>query len=309
MPNLQGRDNIRDRPSFLTWPGFAHLMILNAIMAALTGCAPVDILNASIPTRNLTITHDVAYGDDPRQKLDVYIRKGTQPGAPVIIFFYGGTWDSGSKNDYLFAAQALAAKGAVVVVPDYRIYRQVTFPAFLDDGAAATAWTFNNIARWGGDTKAVFLAGHSAGAYIALMLALDAHYLKADGVAASSLAGVIGISGPYDFLPITVPEIEPIFDVVPNLEVTQPIHYARGDAPPLLLVAGEADKTVGPYNTHNLADKIRALGGQVETHFYPGANHVDTVIALTSWFQSRAPVLADIEQFIGERDRAKVAGE
>jgi acetyl esterase/lipase len=185
----------------------------------------------------------------------------------------------------------------------------VTFPAFLDDGGAATAWTFNNIGRWGGDPKAVFLAGHSAGAYIALMLALDAHYLKADGVAASSLAGVIGISGPYDFLPITVPEIEPIFDVVPNLEVTQPIHYARGDAPPLLLVAGEADKTVGPYNTHNLADKIRALGGQVETHFYPGANHVDTVIALTSWFQSRAPVLADIEQFIGERDRAKVAGE
>jgi acetyl esterase/lipase len=216
----------------------------------------------------------------------------------VIIFFYGGTWETGSKTDYLFVAQALAAQGAVVVVPDYRLYPQVTFPAFLDDGAAATAWTFQNIGRYGGDSKTVFLAGHSAGAYIAVMLALDPAYLKADGIATSRLAGTIGISGPYDFLPIIRPDVKAIFDVVPDLATTQPIHYARADAPPLLLLQGEADKTVGPFNTRNLGDRIRALGGKVETDFYPGANHIDTVIAMTALFKDRAPVLRDIEAFI-----------
>jgi acetyl esterase/lipase len=199
-------------------------------------------------------------------------------------------------------AQALAAKGAVVVVPDYRLYPQVTFPAFLEDGAAATAWTFSNIANYGGDPRAVFLAGHSAGAYIAIMLALDQDYLKADGVAASRLAGAIGISGPYDFLPITRKDVKAIFEVVPDLAVTQPIHYARADAPPLLLLQGEADKTVGPYNTRNLAERIRALGGQVETDFYPGADHIDAIIAVTSLFKDRAPVLSDIETFIAAHD-------
>jgi acetyl esterase/lipase len=284
-------------------PFLARVWAAILMVAGMAGCAPVDILNATIPTRDLTISRDIPYGDDPRQKLDIYASKGNPPNAPVIVFFYGGTWETGSKADYLFVAQALAAKGAVVVVPDYRLYPQVTFPAFLDDGAAAAAWTFRNIANYGGDAQAVFLAGHSAGAYIAIMLALDPEYLKADGVAASRLAGAIGISGPYDFLPIVRKDVKAIFEVVPDLAVTQPIHYARADAPPLLLLHGDADTTVGPYNTHNLADRIRALGGQVETDFYPGADHVDAIIAVTSLFKDRAPVLSDIENFLAAHDR------
>jgi acetyl esterase/lipase len=276
---------------------------IGAMLSALTGCAPVDLLNAVIPTGDLNITRDIAYGEKAKQRLDIYVPKKLAANAPVIVFFYGGAWQTGDKREYLFAAQALASTGAIVVVPNYRTYPEVTFPAFLEDGAAATAWTMKNIARYGGNTKSVFLAGHSSGAYEAIMLMLDPAYLAKDGVDAQKLAGGIGISGPYDFLPLTRDDIKPIFEVVPDMAVTQPIHYARGDAPPLLLVTGDADTTVGPYNTHNLTNKIRTLGGRVEDHYYPGVQHVGSVLALTSFFRGRAPVLADIAAFVAKTRR------
>jgi acetyl esterase/lipase len=273
---------------------------LGGLTASLAGCAKVDLLNATIPTSGLDITRDLAYDTDPRGKLDIYEPKGGPEDPPVIVFFYGGTWQTGSKHDYLFAAEALSETGAIVVVPDYRVYPEVTFPGFLEDGAKAVAWTFDHIGKWGGDRNNIFLAGHSAGAYIAIMLALDAQYLARAGVANSRLSGAIGISGPYDFLPITRPDIKSIFEVVPDLSVTQPIHFARGDAPPLLLLTGDADTTVGPYNTRNLAERIRALGGEVEADYYPGVDHIDAVIALTALFRDRAPELAAIRRFIAE---------
>jgi acetyl esterase/lipase len=271
---------------------------LSVILTTITGCAPVDLLNATIPTRNLTITHDIAYGDKAKQRLDLYVPKSLTAHAPVIVFFYGGAWQEGDKKNYLFAAQALASTGAIVVVPNYRVYPEVTFPGFLEDGAAATAWTIKNIADYGGDPKSIFLAGHSAGAYVAVMLMLDRDYIAKAGIADARLAGGIGISGPYDFLPLTRDDVKPIFEVVPDMTVTQPITYARADAPPLLLVTGDADTTVGPYNSHNLANKIRALGGRVEDHYYPGVQHAGSVLALTSMFRGRAPVLADISGFV-----------
>jgi acetyl esterase/lipase len=294
---------VPDRMQLILRPYFGMLRLFSGIGVVLTtlvGCAPVDILNATIPTRDLTITRDIAYGDGPKQKLDIYVPKNLAPNAPVIVFFYGGAWQEGDKKDFLFVAQALASTGAVVVVPNYRVYPEVTFPGFLEDGAAATAWTLKNIATYGGDPKTVFLAGHSAGAYLAVMLVLDKEYLAKAGVADAKLAGGIGISGPYDFLPITRKDIKPIFEVVPDMDVTQVIHFARADAPPLLLLHGETDTTVGPYNTHNLANKIRELGGQVEDRYYPGVDHVDAIIALTSMFSGRAPVKADIEAFIAK---------
>ena len=271
---------------------------LGALLTTLTACAPVDFLNAIIPTRDLIITRDVANGDKDKQKLDIYVPKMLAAHAPVIVFFYGGAWQEGDKKDYLFAAQALASIGAIVVVPNYRVYPEVTFPGFNEDGAAAVAWTFKNIGELGGDTGKIFLAGHSAGAYVAMMLLLDKAYLAKDGVDSARLAGGIGISGPYDFLPLTRADVKPIFEVVPDMSVTQPITYARGDAPPLLLVTGDADTTVGPYNSQNLAKKIRGLGGKVEEHYYPGVEHVGSVLALTAMFRGRAPVLADITNFI-----------
>jgi len=273
---------------------------LGVMLTTLVGCAPVDILNATIPTRDLTITRDIAFGDKPRQKLDIYVPKNVAPNAPVIVFFYGGAWQEGDKKDFLFVAQALAGTGAIVVMPNYRVYPEVTYPGFLEDGAAATAWTVHNIARYGGDPKNIFLSGHSSGAYIAIMLVLDRDYLAKAGVGDVKLAGGMGISGPYDFLPITRKDIKPIFEVVPDMATTQVIHYARADSPPLLLLHGEADTTVGPYHTHNLANKMRELGGQVEDRYYPGVDHIDAIIALTSMFSGRAPVLADIKAFMAK---------
>jgi acetyl esterase/lipase len=277
---------------------------LTALAAApLAACAPVDILNATIPTTGLAITRNVAYGPLPRQTLDIYVPRTAPPDAPVIVFFYGGSWQTGEKGDYLFAAQALTRGGAIVVVPDYRLYPAVTFPGFLEDGAAATAWVANNIGRWGGDSRTIFVAGHSAGAYIAIMLALDPEYLDRAGAQGFRYAGAIGLSGPYDFLPLTRPDIKAIFEVVPDMASTQPIHFARADAPPLLLITGDADEVVGPYNTHHLADRMRDLGGKVEDHYYRGLDHTDTAIALTALFRDKAPELADIERFIAEHRR------
>ncbi len=290
-----------DRSPLILRPYFGIVRIfggLGLLLTTLAGCAPVDILNATIPTRDLTITRDIAYGDKPAQKLDIYVPKNAAPNAQVIVFFYGGAWQEGDKKNFLFAAQALAGTGAIVVVPNYRVYPAVTFPGFLEDGAAATAWTLHHIATYGGDPTTVFLAGHSAGAYLAVMLVLDREYLAKAGVADAKLAGGIGISGPYDFLPLTRDDIKPIFEVVPDMSVTQPITYARADAPPLLLLHGEADTTVGAYNSHHLADKMRTLGGRVEDHYYPGVEHIGSIIALTSMFRGRAPVLADITAFI-----------
>lgn len=278
--------------------------MLAAVMN-LTGCARVDLLNALIPTGDVTIERDIAYGPGPRQRLDVYHPRTSRPDAPVIVFFYGGTWQTGSKRDYLFAAQSLASTGSTVVVPDYRVYPEATFPLFLDDAASATAWTIRHLADRASASRPVFVAGHSAGAYIAVMVALDDRYLRHVGLTTASLAGAIGISGPYDFLPLTRPDVKPIFEVVPDLAVTQPIHFARSDAPPLLLVTGSADSTVGPYNTQHLADRMRALGGTVEDRYYPDVDHVDSVLALTYLFRNRAPVLADIRAFIGSQTAAQ----
>ncbi len=273
-------------------------------LLVLTGCAKVDILNALIPTGGITVTRDIAYGEGLRHKLDIYVPKTVEANAPVIVFFYGGTWRTGAKGDYLFVAQALASTGAVVVVPDYRVYPEVTFPGFLDDGAAAVAWTLHNIAAYRGDPTSVFLAGHSAGAYISIMLTLNQAYLAKAGMPGAKLAGGIGMSGPYDFLPLTRDDVKPIFEVVPDMSVTQPITYARADSPPLLLLHGDDDVTVGPYNTHNLANRMRVLGGNVEDKYYPGVDHIDMVISLTALFRGKAPALADIAAFVA-KNRAR----
>jgi acetyl esterase/lipase len=272
-------------------------------LLALTGCAPVDLLNATIPTDDLAITRDVAYGADARQRLDIYVPKSHSGALPVVVFFHGGAWQSGDRADYLFAAAAFAAKGAVVAMPDYRVYPSVTFPGFLADSAQATAWVFKNIGRWGGDRRNIFLIGHSAGAYNAVMLALDEEYLENAGISTKDIAGAVGISGPYDFLPLTRPDVKPIFEVVSDMTLTQPIRFARSDAPPLLLLTGSADITVGPYNTLNLTERMHAIGGNVEEHLYPGIAHLGSVLALAPAFRWRAPILDDIESFIRRHER------
>lgn len=238
---------------------------------------------------------DAAYGAGPRQKLDIYAPGAGAGPRPVLVFFYGGSWRSGAKRDYGFLGDAFAARGFVTVVPDYRVAPDV-FPSFLEDGAAAIAWVQANIAAHGGDPSRIVLAGHSAGAYIAMMLALDAHYLR-DAGATAPVRGAAGLAGPYDFYPFDVPATRDAFGAAPDPQVTQPVHFARADAPPLWLGWGERDETVGQRNMDRLAAVQRAAGGSVETKVYPTLGHVGIMLALSRPFRGRAPVLDDVVAF------------
>jgi acetyl esterase/lipase len=269
---------------------------------SLAGCSPARILNATISRSGLVITHDVAYGPDPRQKLDIYRPDGDAK-LPVIIFFYGGSWKMGSKSTYPFVAATLARHGHVVVVPDYRLYPQVQFPAFLQDCARATAWTQSHLAQIGGDPSRVFLAGHSAGAYNAIMLALNPAYLADAGTSRTLLAGAIGLAGPYDFKPMNDASVKDVFAPVGDAPAGQAITFASHDAPPLLLLSGDADDTVKPRNTLALAARLRAVGALVTDKVYPGVGHIGLVISIAPLFQSKAPTLADIDTFVDSHSR------
>ncbi len=217
---------------------------------------------------------------------------------PVVIFWYGGGWAKGDRASYAFAGRALARAGFLVVIPDYRKVPQVHFPAFLDDGAEAVAWTQNTIAQHGGDPARLALMGHSAGAYQAVMLALDAKRLSAAGSDPANIKAAVGLSGPYDFYPFTSERAIAAMSQWPDPAETQPITFARADAPPLLLVTSDGDETVRVKNANNLGAKLRAVGAPVEVKNYGPLDHEEVVMALSVPFRSKGPVLEDSVAFL-----------
>lgn len=272
-------------------------LLLASLAAA---CTPsLGTFNALAPrdSGGARVARDVAYADGSRHQLDVYAPPGAS-GLPVIVFIYGGSWSSGAKGDYAFAGAALASRGFVTVIPDYQLVPSARFPDFVDDCAAAVRWASDHAQEYGGDPSRIVLVGHSAGAYNVMMLALDAHYLRDAGVDATRIRGVVGLSGPYDFLPFDVDATRNAFGQAPDSALTQPVHFARSDAPPLLLLWGEADTTVGPRNLRSLDAAMRAAGGRVDTKTYPGVNHVDIMLALSRPLRGRAPTLADVTAFV-----------
>lgn len=226
------------------------------------------------------------------QRLDIWApaTKSAAP-RPVVVFFHGGGWVKGDRDAYAFAGRAFAARGFVVVIPDYRKVPEVRFPAFIEDGAQAVAWTREHIAEYSGDPERIALAGHSAGAHTAVTLALDPRWLAAEGLDAEAVEAVIGLSGPYDFYPFDKKRSIDAMSQWPEPRDTQPIEWARADAPPMLLVTSSADTVVRPYNTENLAAKLRDMGAPVETENYAGLSHEDVVMALSKPFRDKAPVL------------------
>ena len=273
-----------------------RLIILLALL--LPACSPAALLNATVPSQGVTVTRDVAYAEGPRHRLDIYRPPGGGKPAPLVVFLYGGSWRTGNKGMYPFVALPLAARGAVVVVPDYRLYPEVAFPEFLDDNALAVAWAAAHAAKLGADARRLFVVGHSAGAYNAAMLALDPRFLAAAGFDRGRLAGVVGLAGPYDFLPITGEDIKPVFAPVGDGPLSQPVSYVDGRNPPMLLLAGDADTIVSPRNTLSLAEKVQAAGGAAEAQILPGIGHIGIVTAFAPLFRSRAPVLDDVWAFI-----------
>lgn len=240
----------------------------------------------------------IAYGELPRQSLDVYVPAGAQD-RPIIVFWYGGGFENGQKSYYRFVGATLADAGYVAVLPDYRVYPDVKFPVFVDDAAQALAWVVKNARDIGGDPRRIYLAGHSAGAHIAAMLAYDPARLDRAGVARATVRGYIGLSGPYALNPNSK-VLNEIFAAPYVLRDWQPATLASAGAPPALLLHGEADTVVDVGHARRMAEKLTSLGVPVTLRTYPGRNHRDTVAAFAAPAPHKLPVMAEIRAFIGE---------
>lgn len=274
--------------------------ILAALGALLSGCSPLRALDKLVPADTYRFKGGVAYGSDPRHQLDVYQPFHRGPAVPVIVFFYGGNWSSGSRGDYRFVGEALAASGAVAIVADYRLSPQVRWREILDDCARATAWAFGNADRLGGDASRIYLMGHSAGAYNAAMLALDGRWLAARGLQPRLLAGWIGLAGPYDFLPIGDPLTRVAFDWPDTPADSQPVNHTRANAPRALLLAARDDKVVDARrSTVGLGARLQAAGAPVQVELFDKVNHATVLGAVAKPLGWLAPVLARIQAFTG----------
>jgi acetyl esterase/lipase len=271
-----------------------RIILLLAASLCLSACT--DLLNASISHDGYALYRDIAYGSDPRQKLDIYVPEGAN-NAPTIVFFYGGSWQMGSKDDYRFLGQALANRGFVTVVADYRLYPQVYYPDFVKDGARAFAYAHAHIAEFGGDPSHIYVAGHSAGGFIAMMLAADDSYLLQAGGKPAWIHGTIGIAGPYDFLPFTDGKIKAIFSKYPAKE-TQPINHITHKMAPVMLAVGNTDDIVDPRNSYRVAAKLKALHSPVIVHTYDDTGHIGIILSMAQGFRSRTPLLNDITRFV-----------
>lgn len=285
------------------------LIVCAAALAslALLACAPTRVLNVLSQTGAQARTTGVAYGPLPRQQLDIYRPSSAAPagGWPVVVFFYGGSWNQGERADYAFVGTALASRGVLTLVADYRLYPEVRYPTFLQDNALALAYGLREARSLGGNPRRVFVMGHSAGAYNAAMLALDARWLQAAGTSPAALAGWVGLAGPYDFLPITNPDAQPVFNH-PNYPAnSQPLELVQRSAPPAFLGAARTDELVNPQrNTVGLSQKLQALGVPVTVKLYDRVNHVTLVAAMAWPLRWLAPVLDDVAGFVGREPGA-----
>lgn len=276
---------------------------LLALLIALAACAPRSHV-APTDAGRYRITRDIAYAEgNPRFTLDLYRPVDppgqTPPRRPLLVYLYGGLWTVGEKEEPLASAIAedLAARGAIVAVPNYRLWPEVTFPAFLDDAARAMAWAERNAADHGADPRAIFLSGHSTGATMALLVALDRQYLDRAGVSPAAPAGVIGLSGVYEPWLFEHRIMRPIFGPAPDRRATMAANNLRPGMPPALLLAGGWDWTVDPRNSTDLAAAMRAAGGEAEARLYPGIGHLDILMAGLR-LPSFAPTADDMADFI-----------
>lgn len=276
-------------------PELRPFLSAGLLVAALAGCSPFLYLNAAAPRDGVAEQRDIAYGAHERQRLDVYLpAPALAANAPVVVFFYGGAWQRGDRSDYRFVGRALAANGVIAVVPDYRVHPEVVFPAFVEDGALAVTWAQRNFADRASPPR-VFVAGHSAGAHIAALLALDRRYLETNG--GHAVAGLIGLSGPYDFRPLQSRTLKRIFGD-PAPDSTQPVEFVTPGAPPALLITGSADTTVIPRNTERLAARLRENRVAVTEIQYEGIGHARTVAAFSPPLAGDLDILEQVLRFV-----------
>jgi acetyl esterase/lipase len=276
----------------------------------LAACSPLRAIDVLTARDSYRATLDVAYGPLPRQALDVYEPLTVPPaeGWPVVVFFYGGTWVGGDRRDYRFVGEALASRGVLALVADYRVYPEATYPGFLEDSAAAVGFALDHARRWTGNPRRVFAMGHSAGGYNAAMVALDARWLGAVGHRPSELAGWIGLAGAYDFFPLEPGSpARPVFHHPDYPAQGQPVDWTAPGldrAPRAFLAAPANDKVVSvERSTLQLSEKLRAAGVPVETTVYPGIGHALLAGAFAKPLRGFAPVLDDVQAWIRASSR------
>lgn len=269
-------------------------------LLGMAGCSGTAVLNALTPgfgyVREAGFVFDVTTG----LQLDVYVPNGARH-APVVVFFYGGSWQEGAREDYRFVGEALARQGLVAVVPDYRLYPAVRYPLFLEDAAQAVAWTHRHIASHGGNPAAMVLLGHSAGAYNAAMLTLNPPFLQEVGVPRQTIRGMVGLAGPYDFLPLQDPVLQRIFAPADDLRQTQPVTHVDGRNPPMLLIHGQNDSRVRAANSLRLAERVQAAGGAADARIYHHLDHpwaVANLAAPLRWRSGLAGVIGDFARCV-----------
>ena len=283
--------------------------VVAMLPALLTACSVLDVLNATVPVDTYRSFANVPYGDQPRQKLDVYLpsqpladKALTAGGAPLVVFFYGGSWTNGNRADYRFVGEALAAQGIAVVVADYRLSPEFRYPVFLQDSALAMRWAFDNAQKYGADPTRIFVMGHSAGAYNAAMLALDKRWLTAVGLSPARLAGWIGLAGPYDFLPIGDRKTQVAFEwpnTPPDSQALFHASSATASSAPALLLAPVNDSLANTQrSTVGMTQRLKNSGVRVESELYDTVSHITIVATMASVFKSRAPVLERVTAFV-----------
>ncbi|MEO8670618.1 MAG: alpha/beta hydrolase [Tahibacter sp.] len=270
------------------------------LVPALAGCSDFALrsLDATAERAGIVIHKSVSFDAPHQLDLDVYAPVAAV-NAPVVVFFHGGRWQTGNRTQYAFVGRALAAHGIVAILPDYRKFPAARQPEFLSDAARAVAWSRQHARDYGGDPARLFLMGHSSGAHMVAMLATDARWFAAEHLAPRDIAGVIGVAGPYDFLPLTEADLVDLFGNDPaEQQQSQPVNFIDGDEPPFLLLHGNADTTVWPRNSESLARALRLRGVRADLKRYDHIGHSGILVALSRLLRGKAATLADTLEFI-----------
>lgn len=277
------------------YDGMFFWIIMAFVLLLLSSCSPLYLVNTlSTESDSVTVVHH-RYGKEQRQQLDIFMPERIVVGSPVVVFFYGGSWKRGDKGKYRFVGHSLGSKGYITVIPDYRLYPEVTFPAFVEDGAKVLTWVRENVDQ---ARNGAVVMGHSAGAHTAALLALDQSYLEETGQPSSIIRGMIGLAGPYGFNPMEYRSTRPIFADVEVIENAMPVTFACSAKVPFLLFHGADDSIVIPENSRELKHRVHECAGNVKYFELDDIGHFSIVFGLSDSFLAEDAIQSSIEIFL-----------
>lgn len=240
----------------------------------------------------------ISYGTGERERMDWY---ELNPAAPTVIFIYGGNWRSGKRREFRFVADTLMGMGCNVLVPDFPLYPTARFAAILNGAVDGVNHFLDEVHQ----TGPVILMGHSSGAQMAALMALNTELLNAG----HKVEAMIGLSGPYDFYPFSEDDHWDLFSPEDHYPQSQPVNYVRGDAPELYLLHGEDDTRVRRGHSKSLMLKQQEAGGRASREVYPGMGHIDAVVSFSRLHRRNNQLIRDIQSFIQTRFIESSEGE